>query len=100
MTEYTVKISSYAYRNIEEIYQYISQQLLAPDAAKNLALDLENAILSLDQFPYRGALRKHGRYAGKGYRQLLVKNFTIIYRIVEEKQQVIILTVHYSPRNL
>lgn len=35
-------------------------------------------------------------YSNKGYRQLFVKNFTIVYRIDEEKKQVIIVTVRYS----
>ncbi|MCI8891665.1 MAG: type II toxin-antitoxin system RelE/ParE family toxin, partial [Eubacterium sp.] len=34
-----------------------------------------------------------------GYRQLLVENYTVIYRIDEAKKQVIIVTVRYSPGN-
>ena len=47
--------------------------------------------------PYRGATRKIGRYANAGYRQLFVENYTIVYRIDEDKKLVIIVTVRYTP---
>ncbi len=71
-----------------------------PKAAEGLVTEFEQAILSLDEMPYRGSLRKHGRYANQGYRQIFVKNFTIVYRIEEEAKEVMIVAVHYSPRNI
>lgn len=50
----------------------------------------------MEVMPQRGAKRRVGAYANKGYRQLFVKNFTIAYRIDEVKKQVIIVTVRYS----
>lgn len=38
---------------------------------------LDNVILSLQEMPYRGAVRKVGNYANKGYRQIFINNFTI-----------------------
>ncbi len=58
---------------------------------------LDNVILSLQEMPYRGAVRKVGNYANKGYRQIFINNFTIIYRIVEIKKMVTIVTVRYTP---
>jgi len=40
---------------------------------RNLIDELEKAILTLDFMPYRGAERKVGAYANKGYRQVFVK---------------------------
>ena len=40
--------------------------------------------------------RRVGAYAGKGYRQLFVKNYTVVFRIDEEHKTVIIVTVRYS----
>lgn len=100
MDKYKVRISPYAYRNLDGIYDYIKSSLFAPLSAQRLIDELENAILSLETLPRRGAERKYGRYANKGYRQLFVKNFTVVYRIDEKRRQVIIITVHYSQMDI
>lgn len=91
-----MKLLPSAYRNIDEIYAYIAKQLQAEKSALNIVDKLEESIFSLEFTPQRGAKRRVGAYAKRGYRQLFVKNFTIVYRIDEEKRQVIILTVKYS----
>lgn len=99
MNKYTVYISPQAYRDIDETYEYICTELFAEKAATDLVDDIEEAILSLEQMPDRGAERKVGIYAGKGYRQLFVKNYTIVYRVDESSGTVMIITVKYSHRN-
>ena len=97
MSSYRVKISPQAYEELDGIYKYIATNLSNPTAAINLVNEMEIAILSLDEMPYRGATRKIGRYANAGYRQLFVENYTIVYRIDEAKKLVIIVTVRYTP---
>ena len=97
MSSYRVKISPQAYEELDGIYKYIATNLSNPTAAINLVNEMEIAILSLDEMPYRGATRKIGRYANAGYRQLFVENYTIVYRIHEDKKLVIIVTVRYTP---
>ena len=99
MDKYFVKLSPKAYRDIDEIYTYISRILLENKIAMNFVKELENVILGLEDFPYRGSERKIGAYANKGYRQVFYKNFSIIYRIDEAQKIVIILTVRYSKRS-
>ena len=41
-----------------------------------------------------------GRYAGKGYRQLLIDNYMAIFRIEEKKKTVHVVTIQYQGRNL
>ena len=96
MVKYKVLISPQAYREIDEIYTYIKEELFAEKAAEDLVSALEETILSLDQSPERGAERKIGAYAYQGYRQLFVKNYTIIYRVDYKKKEVIIITIRYS----
>ena len=99
MDKYTVYVSPQAYRDIDEIYRYIEAELLAPDTASGMVDEMEEAILSLEQLPERGAERKVGIYANKGYRQLFVKNYTIVYRTDIESKTVMIVTVKYSHQN-
>ena len=49
--------------------------------------------------PERGAARHTGIYAKTGYRQLFVKNYIIVYRVLKEKKEVHIVTIRYAPSN-
>ena len=100
MDKYHVLISPQAYRDLDELYDYIKNTLFAEKAAENLVDRIEKAIISLETMPYRGAERMVGRFAYQGYRQLFVNNFTIIYRIEESASAVIIITIRYSRRNI
>ena len=96
MDNYEVLLSPKALRDLDAVYAYISSVLQAPDTAEALIDKLEAEIFSLEQSPYRCPERSIGSYANKGYRQLLVKNYTVIYRIDETHKQVVIITVRYS----
>lgn len=67
--------------------------------AAKLINELEEQILSLEYMPYRCPERRTGAYANKGYRQLLAKNYTVIYRVDESAREVLIVTVRYSRSN-
>ena len=97
LDKYTVKLLSRALRDLDGIYAYIAKTLLAPDTAAELLDVIEEAIFSLEQFPYRATERKIGAYANRGYRQLFIQNYTLVYRIDETNQHVVIVTARYSP---
>ncbi len=99
MDKYSVKLYARASRDIEEIYKYIANNLSEPLAAANIIDNFEKAILNLESFPERGSIRKNGIYAGKNYRQLFVKNYVIIYKVLSELKEVHIVTVRYAPSN-
>lgn len=96
MEQYDVRLMARALRDLDGIYAYIAKTLSEPGTASSLVDEIEREILSLEQMPYRCPERQIGAYAGKGYRQLLVKNYTVIYRIDEARKQVLIVTVRYS----
>ena len=94
--KYSVKLLPRAYRDLDGIYTYIVETLIEPGIAAKLVDSLEEAIFSLESMPQRGALRKTGAYANKGYRQLFVGNFTVVYRVAEPKKRVLVVTIRYS----
>lgn len=96
MDNYSVKLMSRALRDLDKIYDYIAHTLVEPGTALKLVERIENAIFSLETMPYRCPERRRGAYAYRGYRQLLVENYTVIYRIQESEKQVIVVTVRYS----
>ena len=93
---YKVTMLEHAYRDLDAIFEYISNTLLEPVVALNIVDEIETAILSLDIMPHRCPKRKVGVYASNGYRQLFVGNYTIIFRIDEENKLVLVVTVRYS----
>ena len=97
MDKYSVKIMSRALRDLDGIYSYIAQNLQAPESGEKIVGELENAIFSLEEMPHRGPERKTGTYANRGYRQMFVQNYTVVYRVDETEKNVIVVTVRYSP---
>ena len=77
-----------ALQDLDEIYGYIASNLQEPGVAAELLDALESEILSLEYLPYRCSERRTGSFANSGYRQLMVKNYIVIYRIDEAHKQV------------
>lgn len=96
---YHVGMTDEARRNLENIFRYVAKNLQEPGTAASLIDELEAGMLSLNSMPQRCPERQIGIYAGKGYRQLFIKNYTIIFRVEEMTRQVIILTIRYSRSN-
>ena len=96
MDKYTVKMFPQAYRDIDKIYEQVLLVSNCADDAIALAENLEKAILSLEEQPYRGTERKYGFYAFTGYRQLIVENYIIISEVLENEKVVAVVTVKYG----
>lgn len=100
MDKYKVKFNPGAIRELDHIYEYIANEKLAPENAKGQVDRIKKAVLSLDIFPQSHQERNEGRYAGKGYRQLLVDNYIAIFRIDELQKTVYVVTIQYQGRSL
>lgn len=100
MDNYEVIFLSKALRDLDGIYTYIAKNLSEPETALALVDELEEQILSLERMPYRCPERRVGVYAGKGYRQLLVKNYVAIFRVDEANKEVVVVTIQYAKRNI
>ena len=100
LDKYKVRINPRAIQNIENIYEYTSNQKLAPENTKGQINRLKTAILNLSTFPQSHQERNDGRYANKGYRQLLVDHYIVIFRIDEKSQTVYVINVQYQGQRL
>lgn len=98
MDNYNVKLLSRALEDLDKIYAYIASNLHELGTAENVLDLLEEEILSLESMPYRFPESRTGSYANRGYRQLMVKNYAVIYRVDEAQKQVIVVTVRYARR--
>lgn len=100
MDKYKVKISPRAIRELDSIYAYIANDKLAPENARGQVERIKRAILTLEKLPQSHQERSEGRYAEKGYRQLLIDHYIAIFRIDEVGKTVYVITIQYQGRNL
>lgn len=100
MDKYKVKINPKATRELDSIYEYITNEKLAPENAKGQVDRIKKAILDLGTFPQSNQARNEGKYAGMGYRQLLIDNYIAIFRIDEHNKIVYVITIQYQGRNI
>lgn len=97
---YTLRFTRHAARDLDELFHYISYELDAESAAKELMREVETSIFNLREFPYSAPQSRDDLLARKGYRTLTVrKKYVVVYRVYEEKQTVIVLRIFYGRRD-
>jgi toxin ParE1/3/4 len=88
-----------ARRQLEEAVMYIAVDLCAPDAAMELADEVDEAVQKLKEMPYRFPIY-HTLYAMKReVRFFPVKNYNVHYVVNEEAKTVEIWRVLHRLRN-
>ena len=97
--EYEVLISKKALNDIDDIYSYISFEILEPQIAKNQVERIWSTIFSLSTFPNSHQNRLVGRYSGGTYKQATVDNYIIIFKVDENNKRVLVITIQYVGRN-
>lgn len=100
MDKYSVILYPRAFRDIDDIYAYIALEKMSPENAKGQTDRIWDAIKSLEQLPESHQDRLVGPFAGKGYKQLIVDNYIVIFKIDKEQNRVYIVTVQYQGRNI
>ena len=93
MEKYKVMLYPRAIRDIDSIYAYIALEKSAPESAKAQTNRIWTAIEALGSFPSAHQDRQVGKYAGKGYKQLLIDNYIAIFKIDEQHKTVYVVTV-------
>ena len=102
MGDYTVEVSGDAKSDIASIYRYIKNELKNTTAAVKFIEDTDEAVTSLESFPYSHMVRPGSKLFGElEKRQYFYrKNCVIFYIIIEERKLVRIIKVAYAPSNL
>ena len=100
LDKYKVRLLKRTYSDLESIYRYIAYEKSAPENAKGQADRIKAAILNLGILPQSHQDRIVGRYADKGYKQLIIDNYIAIFRIDEAEKTVWVVTIQYQGRNL
>ena len=81
MERYIVKITDDALADMEALYEYISQELLAPENALRQYNRIADAILTLDNYPERFGLFENEPEHSLGIHRMVVDNYLVCYVI-------------------
>ena len=96
---YSLKFSTKASEDLEQIYIYIAEKLFADVAADRLLNKIEDGIMRLRDFPYSGSFVLDELLKSKGYRKLIVDNYLVFYLVNEIEKQVVIMRILYGAQN-
>ena len=94
--KYDIYITESAYKDLDNIYFYISDNLLEETTATNIISELKDTIFSLETMPGRFGLVSDSVLAKKGYRHINVKNYIILYLIDKKKTTVTIARIIHA----
>ena len=73
MDKYSVQLMNRALQDLDEIYAYIVSELFCADGSRNLIDRIEQAILSLEDTPKRGSVRRTGVFTDRNIDNCLSK---------------------------
>jgi len=86
--KYNVRLLDKAKEDIRNVYQYIFDSSASIKYANNIISEIEKAIKYLEQNP-----RIYPESKKQGYRKCVVKNYVIMYCVVDVSKKVLITRV-------
>ena len=99
MKSYTVRITRQARDHLRSIKKYITEELLAPDAARNTIAVLKKEIQSLSEMPERIKLTEEEPWRSEGIHRMRVRNYYVYFWIDKDNSRVQVTSVIYVARD-
>ena len=98
--KYKVNISPEAIKDINGIYEYISQVLYEENIAVKMIKLLQESILSLDEMPNRFKRFDNEPWKSRGVHIMPVKKYLVFYIVDDNKKSVDVIRIIYGSRDL
>lgn len=95
---YGIRLTPKASDDLDEIYEYITNNLHNLKAAVRIMSEIETNLLRLKDLPLSGSLLNDEFLRKKGYRKLIVENYIVFYLVNESDKQVVAMRVLYESR--
>lgn len=99
IASYQITVTPDAEADLSELRDYIANVLRSPETARSYLHHLRKEIGSLSEMPARIKAVDEEPWHSRGIRKLIVKDFLVYFRIVEEEKMVYILNVIYARRD-
>ena len=100
MDEYEVIVTPDAENELNELDDYITFELLAPDTAVAYVAFIKSELASLSHMPNRYRLVDDEPWHSRGVRRMNAKNFAVFYNVLEDYHEVYIQNVIYQKRSI
>lgn len=100
MNEWKIVITPEFEQDFINIYTYIAEVLLVPETAQKQINSILDQIEKLNKMPHRFPLIERDPWRDRGLRKLIVDNYIVFYLTNEKTNEVVILHVFYSGRNI
>ena len=84
---------------IDEIYEYISEKLVAENSAKKLMRKMRNAVMDLSESPNLYMKIEKKDKLKREYRRIVIDNFVVLYTVEESSKKVYIAHMYYGRRD-
>lgn len=82
--KYKLRYLKLALADLQDIVDYVSDELAAPDAAYQLLDKLDEAISRLETFPFSGPVARNMNGLKDEYRSLIVENYIVFYVVLDD----------------
>ena len=96
---YTYVLTDKYEADIDEIVDYIANELYSPSAASDFVDELDQKLEEICKTPKAGRLVDNPYLKRDDVRRVLVKSYTAYYLIDVGEQQIVVLRVVYSRRD-
>ena len=99
LSKYIIELSKNARNDLLDIAKYIKYNLEEPNIARKIIKKIENSIYKLEDNPYICSIINDKYLREKELRKLIVGNYIVFYRIIDNTFKIQIVRVLYGRRN-
>lgn len=99
MREYQIRITRLAEKDLENLGDYIAEQLLNPGAAKNMIQGIRKQVDKLRVFPERNELDRDPVLKARGVRMTYYRKYKIFYVVDAQNFIVYIVRILHTLTN-
>lgn len=82
--KYKLRYLTLAYLDLQDIVDYVCNEISAPDAANDLVDKFDEAISRLEMFPFSGPICNNINGLKDEYRFLVVENYMVFYVVFDD----------------
>ena len=96
---YEIEFTEDCRDEINEIYEYISEKLVAENSAKKLMRKMRDAVMDLAKTPNLYIKIEKKDRNKREFRRMVIDNFVVLYTVDESSKKVYIAHMYYGRRN-
>ena len=96
---YEIEFTEDCREEIDEIYEYISEKLVAENSAKKLMRKMRDAIMDLSESPNLYMKIEKKDKLKREDRRIVIDNFVVLYTVDESNKKVYIAHMYYGRRD-